>query len=95
LLLLLLSLLLLFFKTGFLYVALADLELNLWTRVAALNLDFCLPLPSECWVELKMCAPTPSQSWEISSKLPPLLPVSYLTRDIMEQEKETETEKPG
>jgi hypothetical protein len=37
-----------FFKTGFLCIALAVLELTLWTRLAS-NLEIHLPLPLECW----------------------------------------------
>jgi hypothetical protein len=37
-----------FFETGFLCVALAVLELTLWTRLAS-NSEICLPLPPECW----------------------------------------------
>jgi hypothetical protein len=35
-------------ETGFLCVALAVLELTLWTRLAS-NSEICLPLPPECW----------------------------------------------
>ena len=38
----------LFFETGFLWVALAVLELALWTRLA-LNSEVCLPLLPKCW----------------------------------------------
>ena len=37
-----------FFETGFLCVALAVLELTLWTRLAS-NSEIHLPLPPECW----------------------------------------------
>jgi hypothetical protein len=37
-----------FFETGFLCVALAFLELTLYTRPAS-NSEICLPLPPECW----------------------------------------------
>jgi hypothetical protein len=37
-----------FFETGFLYVALAVLELTLQTRLAS-NSEILLPLPPECW----------------------------------------------
>jgi hypothetical protein len=37
-----------FFETGFLYIALAVLELTVWTRLA-LNSEIRLPLPLECW----------------------------------------------
>lgn len=36
------------FKTGFLYVALAVLEVTLQTKLA-LNLQICLSLPPKCW----------------------------------------------
>jgi hypothetical protein len=38
----------LFFKRGFLCIALAVLELTLQTRLAS-NSEICLPLPPECW----------------------------------------------
>jgi hypothetical protein len=37
-----------FFKTGFLCIALAVLELTLSTRLAS-NSEICLPLPPEHW----------------------------------------------
>jgi hypothetical protein len=37
-----------FFETAFLFVALAVLELTLYTRLAS-NSEICLPLPPECW----------------------------------------------
>jgi hypothetical protein len=37
-----------FFETGFRCVALAVLELTLYTRLA-LNSEICLPLPPKCW----------------------------------------------
>jgi hypothetical protein len=37
-----------FFETGFLCVALAVLELTLWTRLA-LNSEIWPPLPPKCW----------------------------------------------
>jgi hypothetical protein len=37
-----------FFETGFLCIALAVLELTLYTRQAS-NSEICLPLPPECW----------------------------------------------
>jgi hypothetical protein len=38
----------LFFETGFLCIALAVLELTLYTRLAS-NSGIRLPLPPECW----------------------------------------------
>jgi hypothetical protein len=50
LLLLLLHIFLLFSKTKFLFVALAVLELTLWTRLASsLEIRLPQPLPSKCW----------------------------------------------
>jgi hypothetical protein len=46
-----------FFKTGFLCVALAVLELTLF-RLAS-NSEICLPLPPECW-DLRHAPPPPS-----------------------------------
>jgi hypothetical protein len=36
------------FETGFLCVALAVLELTMWTRLAS-NSEIHLPLPPKCW----------------------------------------------
>jgi hypothetical protein len=38
----------LFFETGFLCIALAELELTLQTRLAS-NSEIRLPLPPQCW----------------------------------------------
>ena len=43
-------------ETGFLCVALAVLELTLWTRLVS-NSEIYLPLPPKCW-DLKACATT-------------------------------------
>ena len=39
-----------FFETGFLCIALAVLELILWTRLAS-NSEICLPLLPSCWIK--------------------------------------------
>jgi hypothetical protein len=47
----------LFFETGFLCVALAVLELTLWSRLAS-NSEICLPLLPECWTK-RRASPLP------------------------------------